>query len=366
MTAATEHVQPNPQDPQPPVVVASTDPDEIELAQALALAKAEEAGEQPPAGQAQPNGGTQAQQPAAPGPKDQPQPGAQPEGVMIPKARFDEVLARATKAEQEAAYQRGLAEGRQPAAPAPGQPGGQQPAAATPEQRLAAIGTEIDALATKFDNGEITMADYKKQERALDDKRLAIRDEGLVARVKPAETSAVADNALYLDNLTAQLEDAHPWVNVLQQVGTDHDWAYLKALATDGLIARGIDPTQNTTIVSYELRKEIAQLADTMGPGLLTARAQAKGIALPGQEQQQQQQQQQPAGGKPAPTPNAAARAAKLALAANAPPNLNNMTGTPGAPGVDVSDTTVEGMTDEAIGALPAAARNRILGTTSG
>lgn len=364
MTEATEHVQPNPQDPQqPPVaVVASTDPDEIELQQALALAKAEETGA-PPAGQAQPNGGTQAQQTAAPGPKDQTAPGAQPEGVMIPKARFDEVLARATKAEQEAAYQRGLAEGRQPAAPAPGQPGGQpQPAAATPEQRLAAIDTEIDALATKFDNGEITMADYKKQERALDDKRLAIRDEGLVARVKPVE-APVADNALYLDNLTAQLEDAHPWVNVLQQVGTDHDWAYLKALATDNLIARKIDPTQNTTIVSYELRKEMAQLADTMGPGLLTARAQAKGIALPGQTQQDPQQ---PAGGKPAPTPNAANRAAKLALAATAPPNLSAMTGTPGAPGVDVSDTTVEAMTDEAIGALPAAARNRLLGITSG
>jgi hypothetical protein len=360
--AAAAGAAPQPQpDPDAPV-----DADEQALTDAKAAAEAEKAAgdgddkDKPagdpakPAGQQQP---VQAKGEAA---------GEAP--VMIPKARLDEALARGDERAAEAAYWKGRADALATGAPLPkgdGQPGGpaqqQQP---TADQRLADLQAQQDALAAKFDNGEITMADLTKQSRDLANKEAAIREETLLAKVKPAATQqpGPTDDGLYLGTLTAQLETQHPWCQVfndLQGPDADAAWAFVETQARNNLVARGLDPTDGQPMTRYELRQEAAKLADRYGPALIGDLAKAKGIALPGQTPSQGGQ---PA--KPALSPTAKARDAKLAQIANAPPNLNQMGGTE-VGGADVpSDARLESMGEDEYDRLPEATRKRLLGTT--
>lgn len=375
MTTGIENAQPtNPADQQsqqPPVAPAETaqaaeatgapavvpDVDDLELNEAKAAAKAEEtAAPGDEQQQTAPADGTQPPQPAV-------QPTEQRQPVpMVPKPRFDEALVRATKAEQAAAFWHGRATAQ---AATPAQPAGQQapPAAApeTPEQKLAAIQTRQDDLAKKFDDGEITMAEYKRQERALQNDEFTIREEVTLSKVKPATAPAqTGGDELFLDVETGKLEQAHPWVGVFDRVGTDAEWGFLKQQAVDNLAARGVD-IRNGSIGRYELRKEISQLCDRYGPGMVAARAQANGIAIPGSQQAPQPQPQPSA--QPRLSPTAQARQTSLDLARNAPPDINRMNGV-GADGGLPSDARLEAMSDEDIGALPVATRNRLLGIT--
>jgi hypothetical protein len=388
MTANSDGAKPNPgdqQQPDPAAVAAAAlaagqqpptdeepqpvDLDDKEVKDAIAAAEAEKAAAgggdgtqvdpanpqgQPKSGEQQdqqPQGGGQQQQPAG-------------EQVMIPKARLDEALAKGDEKAAEAAYWKGradaLAQGQQPPKNGQQQPSGQQQQQPTAEARLAEIQAQSDALAAKFDNGEITMADLTKQQRDLTNKEAAIREEILLAKVRPAQAQPAdqGSDQLYLDTLTAQLEQEHPWVGVFDKVGSDTDWNYLKATAIDNLTARGIDPTKGN-LGRYELRKEIATLADQLGPSLVAAKATAKGIAIPGQTPSPGGQQQQ----KPRLSPQAQARDAKLGKAENAPPNINAMNGNAGEMDGLPSEARLETMSDDDIGNLPANVRSRLLGT---
>lgn len=341
---------PQPQ-PQPAPVV--TDLDEIELRDALKAVEAEKAaGGATPADPA--TGQVQPQPQPQPGPKE---PSA--DSPMIPKARFDEVLTAQRTAEQNAAYWKGIADAR--AAPAPAQVQQQPQPAATPEQRLAQIDTAIDALAKKYDDGEITYADLKKEERALQTQATAIRTEAAPRQQQQSQPAPQQDgNELYLETLTAQLEESHPWVGVLDKVGTKADWDYVTAQAIERVVAAGKDP-RNGALGKYELRKAAAEIADEIGPALLTKRAQAKGVTLPGQQSQPQPHPAQPA--KPALSPEAQARKDALTRAQGHPPNLSAMTNAGGTDGSGVpSEAALERMSDEDIGNLPAAVRNKLLG----
>jgi hypothetical protein len=287
---------------------------------------------------------------------------------MIPKAAFDERLGkereRTAEAERAAAYWKGIADARNQAAPAAQQ---QQPAQYTPEQKLVAIGAAIDELAKKFDDGEITMADFKKEERRLSDLGHGIREEAWLAKVP---RSAPPSEALYLDSVTAELETSHPWVIVADQVAEFEkaqgspgrgvaDWNYVKNLAIDSCLARGIDPTKGD-LGSFQLRKEMAELWDELGPSLVGARAAKYGISLPVQQQQQQQQPTGPRGL----SAEAQARKAALAKSSNAPPNLAAMAGNAGDGSGVPSDASIEAMDEDTIGNLPDSVRRKLLGVT--
>ncbi|MCC6775637.1 MAG: hypothetical protein IT537_03215 [Hyphomicrobiales bacterium] len=378
--------------PQPaPAPPESDDVDDIELREAKAAAKAEEAAAQPPQpaaveGQTAPPAAAAPApaaapvaaaepapaEPAAHEPQQPAAPAARPPMPMVPKARFDEVNSRATaaeaarqKAEQDAAYWRGRAEAQQGAASAPGQPPA-QPAPQTPEQRVAAIRESKLALAKRFDDGEMTMADYERQRDGLDDQLHAIREESMMGKVAPQQSQAPAggSDALYLETLTAQLEDKHPWVKVFDQVGTDRDWAFLDGEARANLTERGV-ALDRGTLSSYHLREEMARLADEYGPGLLTKRAAEKGVTLPASPA---------APAPPAPPPTtppaappsgqrtlstiAAQRAEKLGLAAQAPPRLDALHGVTGETG-GISESQLDAMSDDDIGNLPDAVRRK-------
>lgn len=324
-----------------------TDPDEIELRAALAAVQTEEA-----ASQAAPT------DPAAPLAKEPP-----PTRHTVPKARLDEALNRAdraaeaaTKAQQEAAYYKGMAEARaatqQPAQP---QPQRQQ---LTPEQGLAEIARRQDVLAKQFDDGQISMSDLTKAQRQLAQYEHNIREAQLAAKVKPAQQPAPApqqgNDELYLETLTADLENAHPWVQVLEQVGKPSDWEYLKRTAIENLTEQGLDPGAGA-LGKYNLRKEMARLADQLGPALIGPRAQAKGIVLPGQSVAAGTQPQQ----RPL-SPQAQARQAKLALAASAPPSLANLAGSTGTQGY--TPAQIDALTEAEYDSLPATVRSKLRG----
>jgi hypothetical protein len=364
--------------PQP----ADDDPDAAELRDAQAAAKAEEAGgegegeagatngQQPP-----PHTGEGTKPGTAPAAGQQPaQQGQQPtDQVMIPKPRVDALAKRAYTAEQRVAYLEGMIAARQPAGQA-GQEGApqhgqQQPAPPTIEQRLATVQQKQDALAQKFDEGEISMKDYVAQSRTLENEVETIREERLTEKLKPATAPAPASGSLEslrLDELTTQIEQAHPWTVTLTEyadkTGSEAEWRYLTQLAVDNLKSRGVDP-KNGELGKFQLRKEIAELATKYGPSLVGDKLAALGIASPGQQQpsqgQQQQQQQQP----PDLSKTAAARTAKLALANAAPPDLTRLPGQGDDPTMP-TDARIEAMSDEEIAALPAPVRNRILGAT--
>lgn len=352
--------QPVPVDPgaPPPAPLGVTeieeirDHDDIALDDAWKVARAEEAAKAGQSGADTVAGAPPAAEPpATPPPKEQQQPAAQAEPQSVPYPRFVEVNTAKAKAEQDAAYWRGVAEARQQQGTQPGQP----PAPPTPEQRLASINSEIVTLAEKFDAGEITYADLKKQEQALEQKKLAIHGEMLSAKAPPAPGKPEGD-ALYLETLTSQLEQQHPWVTVFESVGTKAEWGFVNQQATQNLIDRGIDPTAGA-LGKYELRKEMATLMDKLGPSLVAERAQAKGIALPGQPPQPSQTVQ-----PPPKSPAAVAREKKLGMAEAAPPNLAAMAGGAGPEAVTVENMAM--MSEADYDKLPEATRRKALGIT--
>jgi hypothetical protein len=330
---------------------AANDPDDLELEQLRSAAKAEET-----AGQGEPNEAAGGSTPPAAPAKPQTEQTRAPAPVMIPKQRLDEALGRKEKAEQEAAYWRGQAEAREQLQKAPA-PGSQQqpsaPAAQGPEDKLSGIHARQDELAKRFDDGEITLADYTKQNRALADEEHALREERMLAKVKPAAPASGQDE-LYLESMTAKLEQDHPWVLVFDQVGTPSDWGYLKTRAIENLAERNVDPTAGS-MGKFELRREMARLADELGPGLIAARATAQGIALPGQKPAA------PAAATPKPSlsPAAQARAGKLTMAAAAPPDVTSMTS--GGTEIGYTAEQLDHMSDEDIAALPASVKQKIL-----
>jgi hypothetical protein len=364
----TEHAQNQPGDTgdqgqqlqqQPETTIA--DADDLAFQEAVKVADAEDAAATGEGDKTEKPGETAQgqQQQAKPGEPQQ----QQPEQVTIPKARFDEVNTAKSRAETEAAYWRGVAEGRQ-APPAPGASGQQgQQQEPTTEQKLGEVDAKVDALAKRFDDGEITMAEFKREERKLQGERAAIED---AAKPKPAETPANGQgDPLYLETLTAQLEKDHPWLGVYEQVGTDAHWGFLRQQAVDNLLARRIDPTRTDTVTRYELRKEIATLATEYGPGMLTKAATAKGITLPGQQAPAngQQQQQQPT--TPALSRDAKDRLKKLELAKTTPPNINHIGTTQTAPAGGPTDEDAAAFSEDDYDKLPAAVRSKLLGITA-
>lgn len=339
--------------------------DDAELNAAKALATAEEAG-----GQGSEQTGNQSQQDpaqqtgaqpvAAAAEGNQQQPQQQP--PMVPIARLNEALRVADEARLTAARLQGQLEATRQAAPQPGQQQQQPQQQQPPEQRLAAVNAGIDALADRFDAGELTMKDFKTEERKLQDQAQAIRDEQSAAHRQAANPPPPqANDELYLESLTAKLEQQHPWVVVFDQVGTDADWALLKDRALENLKTKGIDPTKPAG--RYEFRREMSEIADQLGPSLIADRAKAKGITLPtGQQSQQPAQQQQPNGGPRPLSPTAQARAAAIAKAGDAPPDISAMPGYGANPSELPTEGSLEVMNDDDIGKLPTAVRNRLLG----
>lgn len=228
---------------------------------------------QPPAGQdqqQQQQPPTQQDQGAAPT-----QDAGKPKGPqqMVPVAALMSERERREIAEANANYYKGIAEATQRGTQPPAAQGQQQPPQQTPQQKLDAINGQIDALAEKFDNGDITMKEFKAQERALTDQAQTIREEMILAKVPKSQPQAAPAEDLLLEERTAELETKHPYVlhvfpeympaDPAQREVLEARQETLRVEARAALRSQGVQAGPRADLL---FRQKIAELADQYGP----------------------------------------------------------------------------------------------------
>ena len=308
--------------------------------------------EPPPKQEAEPAKGEQKPEEPEPGKGD----GKPRSDDRIPRPRFNEVLHERDQFQQAAAYWRGVAEANAIRGQVPKDGADPQPPVKTPEERRADIRTKRKALAKKYDDGEINAVDLDDARQKLEDEEFAIRQEMLEARFAPKgqpkadqQPGPVSDD-LYIETLTAKLEEEHPYVTVLSGDEFAEEWAFLTRKAATQLIAEGVSLPKGELPLRerYMLRKRIAELSDQYGPRFA-------GDAKPAKSSDAAQKG---AGGL---SQTAQARLDKINLAHSAPPDVNQM-GSAGKAGIDYSEADILKMTDEEITALPASVRSKFTG----
>lgn len=363
------------------------DPDEIALQEARAEVAAEAAQgtdetiteHQQALPQAQPRPGHPGEPGAAPG-QQQETAEQEPDGQarqdqggkakpgMIPQPRFDEVAARAYRAEAQAAYlagvvsvlQQGRGNGQQPATAAP------QPPQPTPAERIAAARQSAIEAADKFDRGEITARQFEESRQQAEDQIWQIRDEARQAEAARAgapsqqqrpqvPTSSLGDQQV----LDAQMEQLHARHPHLLRANEDQ----LRRLAAQAWTdARAIgQPITEDDRGTYRLRQMVADLSDVMLPYWYPDQFG------PGAQAQPANGQQQPAPGQTGQQPRPLTRqqqatADKLRMAAEMPVNPQQL-GTAGQGGGLPTDQDIEAMSEDDIAALPPSVRARWLET---
>jgi hypothetical protein len=328
-------------DQLPAAPAAADDPDLAELQAARAELAAAEAGQQ------EPNDTPQQRAAAPPAPAGgQQQPPRAPKHV--PYDRFVQAARENATLRERNAYLEGALAARAGGAPAAP---GQQPPAATPpapapapttDSQIQALRQQQKDAARRFDVGEITMAEFEEIRATAEDRIAALRDQ----QRAPAASDSLADQAIETAHLN-RLYGAHPYARNL----TVQQAEFLAELATMELAGEGAPIRDGSKAESLRLRERIALLSDTWGP---------KWKVQPSSQQPTGQQPTQPR--QPPMSPTAAARQAKMTMAAGLPPDLSQF----GAGGTaEISVSQIEAMDDEAIAALPAAVRARVLPSTA-
>ena len=343
------------------------DADALEALIARREADAEVAGA-PPAGEGEEQ--PPAEQEAAPEEPEPVQP--PPDTRTVPLAALQHERQKARALELEIARLNGIAEGQHRA----GRPAAQEaPPEPTPEQKRAAVeaewDTEIEALAKRYDDGEIGLAEHGKTLR-----RLNARYQGQVEEIvrQPVTQPSQPDpEALERDinddsgvrRASTKLADDNPWLRQSTP-------GLRKALEADlaAVQPRGIEWARH-------IAEQAGQNYDRLGVrgqtvflriGMVAAAKEAgldqqysRTIDAPSQSPPQQPAQPQK-GRHPNPgAPTTDQRRAKAGLARTHPPDLTQA-GSPAGSGQAVTEADIEGMTDEEIEALPKSVKDKLLG----
>lgn len=292
-------------------------------------------------------------------------------GIMVPKARLDEVIADRESHKGMANYYKGLYDatkqmqgsatqpvnGQQTQPDQQPQPQTQAQPQITVEQYIGQIDQAKVDLAQKYDDGELTAAEWKKQEAALDGQLRNALNHQTQQQINNVKTETIKtardeDHNQVLNHQAVELEQKHPYCN---EIKDSNHWKILNGEASRTLIASGFTAEQLNTTLEGKLafRETIARLTDVYGP-IWTG----KQLTAP------QGQPAQTANANASPSQTAAQRQAKIDLANQQPPSSGNM-GTASGGATDYTSADIERMSDDDIANLPAAVRNRILGITA-
>ena len=349
------------------------DAEDLALQAARREVEAEEAGEDGAGGddadepaETDPSADETEQQPEgreeAPAGGDQP---SQPESV--PYARFAEQNAQLNQLRERAAYQDGVIEAlRSGAVAPPAQP--QQPAPSRQDlaqARIEAAQQEVEAAADKMDKGEITAKQFSAIQNKANQDIAAVQNalvlgaaRDLFAQQQPPQPQPAPEQHVSLsdqDYVNRHLEGLvakYPTVGPDSPL-TEHDAVILANMVFTGLRDRGqLDP--NPVVRTMQIREGAAQLAEILVP-------QWYPNYRPPDQPAAAQQQQPPgnATGQPQLSPQAQARANKLALADNHPPDVRGVGSAGESEGL--SDTRVIAMTEQELEALPRGALKHLL-----
>lgn len=307
-----------------------------------------------------PQGGEQ--QPEQQGQQDQER---QPDKatIMVPKPRLDEVLTRAERAEQDAAFWRGVAQARgevmqqgsgaQPGADANGGTT-EQPKQQTPDEMLAALAAEEDAIAERYDAGDISEKEKTQLLRDVRNREFEVRKALLAPPPQqPAQTVTVDDvkRQLEAEKQESQLYEQHPYAALVfpAQAETDPSTkavmdarrSMVKAEARDALLRDhpGISGPQADAM----FRDYLARTADKYGPAWF---GEIKGKASP------------QAGGTGQMSPAAQDRLNKMGVQRQQPADIGNL-GTSQGAGDEWTSDRIAALSDDQYAALPEHIRAR-------
>ncbi|HEC14941.1 MAG TPA: hypothetical protein ENI72_04200 [Rhodospirillales bacterium] len=281
--------------------------------------------------------------------------------VMIPKSRFDSAQAKTRgerdEALQSAAYWKGRAE--QAALMPQGTPATTEPEI-TPDQIIAEAREQKNKLVKEYDDGTIDTMEYETAKDQLEDRIFEARQSKLTPpappqKEEPAEKVETGED-LYLDQLTAGLEEKHPFALAIP--ADDPRWGFLEGEALRQFNAEGTQLQQGARGL-FMLRERMAQLTDQYGP-LWTGKTVEQLNANTGDVAARPTQETTvPGGEKPGLSSQAKARKEKLILSGQHPPDISNL----GSSGIneEITDADIEKMTDEEIAALPDSAKQKFL-----
>lgn len=289
--------------------------------------------------------------PKTPEPKQEPS-----DSPMIPKARLDQVLAEKDEMARRAAFLEGQLHQLQTQATQPATPAAPEEPPKTPDEIIAEARVQKQDLAKKYDDAELTAAEYEASKDRLDDIIAEAREAKLAQRFQPQPTTPSqrqqTGEDLYLDQLTAKLETDHPYT--LEIAKDDPRWKFLEDEANRQLQQEGIALMPGARGL-YTLRERMAVLTDQYGP------------MWTGKSPDQIRGQAPNPGTGPAPTPapglspTAKARMDKLDMAEQQPPSTTSLGGSGAS--TEVSEADINAMSDDEIAALPESTRRKFLAT---
>lgn len=351
------------------------DLDQADLDQARAAVKSDEAEpeggekekEKEPDPEPEPSGDAAV---APPGEGEaQPEPEKPPETqkgdlpIAVPHVRFNEVTKQRDDALLQAAYWKGVADAKQ----SPQAGDATADAQVTPEAQLADLKTKKLELADQLDEGQLTQREYAEQTSVFEDQEFEIRKAMLAPpAADPADPGQVAQTTptdLYLETVTAELEQAHPYLALMGDPAKDpvanERMTHLANEARVQLVNEGetiTDDSRGTLLV----RQRVAELSDAYGPVWF------KDANVQIGQQPAADGQAKPAIGQDGLTATQRATTDKIAQAAAHPPDTLNVGTGEAQVGDAVADAQAKiesgKMTEDEIAALPEAVKAKIKG----
>jgi len=284
-----------------------------------------------------------------------------PNPIMIPKARFDEVLSKNDLLQKQVGYLQGLHDANQGNTQNSNNQEGQN---TEPSNEEGSEVDQIDAqiteaedkkleLAEKYDEGDISTAEMKKAEieidreiRGLNDKREAARSEAVRTESKAHTDATVSASQIenQINNEALEVQKNHPNVAVidkLPQATSAAVWNGIENQALSNLASRGVNLNDNSVQTRVAIMHEKAKLTDQLTPentqALLMGTYQFVDPAQykPPQEENGQTNPNEPA--NKGPTEQAKNLAKKLDLANSQPPSTADM-----GQGTDTGELTAD------------------------
>ncbi len=335
-----------------PATPTTVDPDEAELAAAREALAAEQAAKdgttpaQPAAGTPPTQTTTTTAEAAAPNAT-----GNQPPR-MVPLDALHAERQQRQRAQQEADYLRGQVDALRAmgtqgtASPGPAAPAAPAAPADPIQAEIDAQNAAVLALAERADLGEITFSELERGRIAAQARIAELTAQRVLQTVAPPPQVSLADEAI-IQAHEQRLYAAYPYAAAL----SPQQAQFLAQIAAAEAAADG-KPYGTGPAEDMRLKAAVAELSSTFGPRW-------------GLKPVQQQQTTQPAPQGQAPlSPKARAAMAKMDLAAGLPPDTREIGSSSSS--IDLSSASIEAMDEEAIAALPAATRQRILGHATG
>lgn len=238
-----------------------------------------------------------------------------------------------------------------------------EPAASRQPGTADAIEAELDKLAERYEAGQVSESEYRKQQRTLNKQLSRIEQEALLARIEervkaPAPQTSAAETRR-LAQESSQIVTQHPYLEHL----ADEDMKFLTRRAVQDLREEGVEFPANGQLSAEDrimVRQRVGQLSDRFGPVMTGLDLRPKPAAgaqgnvqgsVPVQGRQANPQ-------TPAMPSMAQARARALADARSAPPDISTMG--QGKTDEGISKEQFLAMSEVEIEALPEATRQRL------